>query len=90
MIVNRRTFIVRKGCSAKVVDLLRTVNQEMKKPAVVRIYEWYISPSDQVTWEGEFEDLQDYAAFSKAWVDNPKRAEIEKAFADLTISGRHQ
>ena len=87
MIVNRRTFIVKKGCSEKVVKLLGTVTHGMNEPKVVRIYEWFISPSDQVTWEAEFEDLEAYSKFSAEWMANPKRAAILSEFADLTVSG---
>ena len=87
MIVNRRTFIVKKGCSEKVVNMLRTVIDGMNEPKTVRIYEWYISPSDQVTWEAEFESLEAYAKFSAEWMSNPKRAAILNEFNDLTISG---
>lgn len=87
MIVNRRTFIVKKGCAGKVVELLKTVTEGMNKPEVVRIYEWFISPSDEVTWEAEFEDLEAYSKFSGEWTANPKRAAILKEFNDLTVSG---
>ena len=87
MIVNRRTFIVKKGCSEKVVKLLRTVMEGFSQPKAVRIYEWYISPSDQVTWEAEFEDLEEYAKFSAEWVASPKRSGILEEFAALTVSG---
>jgi hypothetical protein len=87
MIVNRRTFVVKKGCSEKVVELLRTVTAGMNEPKIVRIYEWFISSSDQVTWEAEFADLEAYAKFSNEWVANPKRAQILQAFTDLTVSG---
>ncbi len=87
MIVNRRTFIVKKGCAGKVVKLLLSVNEGMKEAPVTRVYEWYISPSDQVTWEAEFKDLEDYARFSKAWVETAKRSDILSQFNDLTVSG---
>ena len=87
MIVNRRTFIVKKGCSEKVVALLRTVTDGMNEPKTVRIYEWYISPSDQVTWEAEFEDLEAYATFSAEWNANPRRVALLSDFNDLTVSG---
>lgn len=87
MIVNRRTFIVKKGCSSKVVQLLRTVTEGFSQPKVFRIYEWFISPSDQVTWEAEFESLEEYSKFSAQWMASPKRDEILKQFDDLTVSG---
>ena len=87
MIVNRRTFIVKKGCSEKVVKLLRTVTEGMSAPSVVRIYEWFISPSDQVTWEAEFENMEEYSKFSDEWVASPKRASILGKFEELTVSG---
>jgi hypothetical protein len=87
MIVNRRTFIVKKGCASKVVELLRTVTDGFSQPKVFRIYEWYISPSDQVTWEAEFENLEEYSKFSAEWMASPKRDTILKKFADLTVSG---
>lgn len=87
MIVNRRTFIVKKGCAGKVVELLRTVTKGYSQPRVFRIYEWYISPSDQVTWEAEFESLEEYSKFSAEWMSSPKRDEILNQFADLTVSG---
>jgi len=87
MIVNRRTFLVKKGCSGKVVELLRTVSEGFNQLKAVRIYEWYISPSDQVTWEAEFENLEEYAKFSAAWTADPKRAAILEKFVGLTESG---
>lgn len=87
MIVNRRTFIVKKGCSEKVVELLRTVSEGFSRLKTVRIYEWYISPSDQVTWEAEFESLEEYAKFSAEWTSDPKRAAILEQFVALTESG---
>ena len=87
MIVNRRTFIVKKGCASKVVEMLRKVTEGMSEPKVVRVYEWYISPSDEVTWEAEFESLEAYSKFSAEWMANPKRAAILKDFNDLTQSG---
>ena len=61
MIVNRRTFIVKKGCSEKVVELLKDATKGASVPKVVRIYQWSISPSDQVTWEAEFEEIEEYS-----------------------------
>ena len=87
MIVNRRTFVVKKGCSEKVVELLRTVTHGMSEPSVVRIYEWFISPSDQVTWEAEFENMEAYSKFSDEWVASPGRSKILKQFEELTVSG---
>ena len=87
MIVNRRTFIAKKGCSEKIVELLRTVTHGYSQPKAVRIYEWFISPSDQVTWEAEFEDLEAYARFSAEWTNTPKRETIMEEFAALTVSG---
>ncbi|MDJ0828458.1 MAG: hypothetical protein QNI92_01330 [Desulfobacterales bacterium] len=87
MIVNRRTFIVKKGCASKVVEMLLKVTEGMSEPKVVRVYEWYISPSDEVTWEAEFESLEAYSKFSAEWMANPKRAAILKDFNDLTQSG---
>ena len=87
MIVNRRTFIVKKGCAGKVVKLLLSVTEGMNEAPVTRVYEWYISPSDQVTWEAEFEDLEAYAQFSKNWNADPKRNAILAEFNDLTVSG---
>jgi hypothetical protein len=87
MIVNRRTFVVKKGCAGKVVDLLRTVTEGFSQPKVFRIYEWFISPSDQVTWEAEFENLEAYAKFSSEWTASPKRDALLQKFNELTVSG---
>jgi hypothetical protein len=86
MIVNRRSFIVKKGCSEKVVKLLGTVVDGKNKP-VVRIYSGFISPSDQVVWEAEFENLEAYTKFSTEWTASKKRATILKKFEELTESG---
>ncbi len=87
MIVNRRTFIVKKGCSEKVVELLKDATKGASVPKVVRIYQWSISPSDQVTWEAEFEDIEEYSKFSTEWVGDPKRAALLEKFNDLTVPG---
>ncbi len=88
MIVNRRTFIVKKGCSEKVVEMLRSATDGVaNSPKVIRIYEWFISPSDQVTWEAEFENLEAYSQFSNGWVEASKRSDLLSKFNELTVSG---
>ena len=87
MIVNRRTFVAKKGCSDKVVKLLRTITNGFAKPEVVRIYQSFVSPNDQVVWEGEFENLEEYAKFSAEWTGSKKRAAKLKSFDELMESG---
>jgi hypothetical protein len=87
MIVNRRTLIVKKECSGKVVKLLQTIKEQFSQLGTVRIYEGYISPCDQVVWEAEFESIEKYANFSAEWVASPQRAKLLEGFAALTESG---
>lgn len=87
MIVNRRSLIVKKGCSEKVVELLQTIKGQFSQINVARIYEGYVSPCDQVIWEAEFENIEKYAEFSAAWRDSPQRHSILDEFSALTESG---
>ena len=87
MLVNRRTFIVKKGCTDDVVKLLLSVSEGSASLGVVRVYVSKIGPGDMVAWEAEFKDLDHYAKYSAEWAKSADHAPFLKKFNELVESG---
>lgn len=60
MIINRRTFIVKKGEMQKAVEILKTAVAKLEQNLTRRIYTPVLGPFDIVVLEGEYEDLNAY------------------------------
>jgi hypothetical protein len=60
MIVNRRTFIVKKGGMQRVVELFMTVAERIEHELPFRIYTPQFGPFDVVVVEAEYEDVEAY------------------------------
>lgn len=66
MIVNRRTFIVKKGCMDRAVEMLRQAGDKRSHSLPRRLYRPDIGPFDQLVLEIEHEDLADYERYWQA------------------------
>lgn len=84
MIVNRRTFVAKRGKIREVTELLTKVVETANLPGAARIYIPEIAPFDVVVTETEFEDWDQYHKFWAEW--DPGEAFWQKWFA-LTENG---
>ena len=67
MIVNRRTFVPKRGHLSEAVDLLRQEADKLGMGDVPRIYVPEIAPFDVIVTEMEFEDWEAYHKFWAEW-----------------------
>ena len=63
MIVNRQTFVVKRGCQQELVAMMLAEDARVNLPVTVRLYTPNIAPWDKVVAEWEFEDLAAYEKF---------------------------
>ena len=87
MIVNRRTFSIKRPRMQETVDWLRARWKEFNHPHAIRVYTPNIASFDILTFEIEFESL---AGYEKFWADfsaRPETAEFMSKWYELTEGG---
>jgi hypothetical protein len=87
MIVNRRTFIAKRGCLDAAAKMVVEELSKNDPPIPYRVYTANIAPFDSIAVEWEFEDL---AAYEKAWTNwfaRPETPEFMEKWNELTESG---
>jgi len=62
MLVNRRTFTVRKGRTAELLELLKDAYERWPPAHAHRVYTPQFGQYDQLVMEGEWESLAEYEA----------------------------
>jgi len=87
MIVNRRTFVVKRGCEEDLVALFRAERERLNIPITFRVYTPIIAPFDFVAAEWEFGSLEDYDKFWTDWSARPETAEFMEKWYKLTENG---
>ena len=87
MIVNRRTFVVKRGRMQDVVELLREGGPDFPHPHPRRFYTPRIAPFDVLAIEIEFENLKDYEEYWTKWGTRPETAEFMDKWFELTQNG---
>ena len=88
MIVDRRTYFVKRGCEAALVELLKEVIEESTSYThSYRIYTPNVSTYGVVIVEWEFKDLQEMQASWDAWEANPAAPAFFEKFFELTNLG---
>jgi len=87
MIVNRRTFVVKRGCMQDLVAMVKAEQERLNVANAFRLYTPNIAPFDSVAAEWEFESLQEYDKFWADWRAGPETAEFMKKWYELTESG---
>ena len=85
MIVNRRTFVVKRGCMDAIVALSIAQREQIGRP--YRIYVPEMGPFDALAFEFEFENLQEYERVWAEWFGAPDAAEFMAKWYDLTEPG---
>jgi LPS sulfotransferase NodH len=87
MIVNRRTFIVKRGRLEEVVALIMAETKRVGQTPVVRLYLPEIAAFDQIAMEWEFENLAEYQRFWEEWFASPQGVAFLEKWNDLTETG---
>ena len=87
MLVNRRTFLVKRGHIDEAVELLKTGADHLEAVPTFRVYGGYISPFDTVVLELEFENLTEYERFWTEWADAPESEVVLEKWLQITESG---
>lgn len=85
MLVNRRTFIVRRGAYDALLTLLQEAVREGGGNARILVPE--VAPFDQLVVEAEFENLAAYEQFWTDWASQPTTAAFMERWYTLTESG---
>ena len=87
MLVNRRTFIVKRGCMEEALALLKAEKERVSHPHAGRIYTPSIGPFGVLVNEVEFESLEEYERFWAEWSASPEGAAFMEKWYDLTETG---
>jgi hypothetical protein len=88
MIVNRRTFIVKRGHMDQFLVLTREATQQTSSSAhAFRLYTPEIGILDVVALEWEYESLEEYERDWAEWEATPESAAIQERLYDLTETG---
>lgn len=69
MIVNRRTFIPKRGMQDKVVELIKKGEVYVPFKVPYRIYTPNIAPFDVIAFELEFKDVAEHERFWAGWFE---------------------
>jgi len=87
MIVNRRTFVIKRGCWQEAVAMVKAEQERLDPGAAFRLYTPNIAPFDILAMEWEYGSLEEY---EKAWGDysvSPEAAEFMERWYELTETG---
>ncbi len=87
MLVNRRTFIAKRGRMEEVVALVKAEIERVSHPHARRLYIPSIGPLDVIAHEVEFESLEEYERFWAEWFASPEGAAFNEKWSDLTETG---
>ena len=83
-VVNRRTFIAKRGCYEEVVSMLKG---EEGGDIVSRVYSSHYGPFDTVALEVEFESVEAMERGWAAWYTSPGGEQFMKRWLQITEAG---
>ena len=86
MLVNRRTFKIKRGCSGEAVELVKAEAKRHVAPHAFRLYVPRFGPFDVLILEWEFESLEEHERFWAEWRAPEAATFLEKWFT-LTEAG---
>jgi hypothetical protein len=87
MLVNRRTFIVKKKRMGEAVALLVDYAKAIELPHARRIYASQIGPFDTIAIEMEFENMEEFEKVVAEASARPEWDEFAKKLDELTVPG---
>ena len=85
MLINRRTFIVKRGSLDETLALLKASKQ--RDGVDYRLYVSNIGPFDRIAMEFEFENLEAYEKGWAEWESTPEAAVFMEKWNELTETG---
>ncbi len=83
MYVNRRTFIVKRGCTDEAVAML----VEGSGDSDARIYRSHYGPFDTVAFEIEAASMAEMEAIWNEWSESPESETFMQRWHEITKSG---
>jgi len=83
-VVNRRTFIAKRGCLSEALALLKPTS-ESKFP--YRIYRPHYAPFDTIAFEVEFSSVAEMDSAWADWAASPEAATFMSRWVEITESG---
>jgi hypothetical protein len=86
MIVNRRTFAMKRGCMEEVVALVKADWERNSWPHARRLYTPNIAPFGVMVVELEFENLAEYEKSWAEWFASPEGVAFMEKWVTLTRS----
>ena len=87
MIVNRRTFVAKKGCLEEAAALMRAEVERTALPNTQRICIPVVAPFDLLVYEAEYENLEEYERLWTEWGASPEAAVFMEKWNALTEIG---
>ena len=88
MIVNRRTFVVKRGHMDQLLVLIREAEQQSNSSA--HAFRAYIPETgflDSVAFEWEYESLEEYERDWAEWAATPEGVAVQETLYDVTETG---
>ncbi len=90
MLVNRRTFIAKRGCFSDVAALLKEAADLVGLPRPARIYLSEVGSFDTIAIEAEYENYAEYERFMALHDTKLSAQWWEKWFAVTESGGRNE
>jgi hypothetical protein len=87
MLVNRRTWVVKRGRMEEALELLKAEGKRIGSPPVMRLYAPNIGASDLLALEFEYESLEAYEKWSAEYFASPEAAAFQQKLYELTEVG---
>lgn len=85
MLINRRTFVIRRGQFDEALALMREAVQQSGAPTRILIPE--VAPFDHLVVEGEFESLAAYERYWGEWFASPDATAFLERWQTVTDTG---
>jgi hypothetical protein len=87
MVMNRRTFIVKRGRMQEAIALLKEEVQRSPNAQRTRIYVPEVAPFDVICAEGDFESLAEYERYWADYFAQPQTTAFLERWFELTETG---
>jgi hypothetical protein len=87
MVMNRRTFIVKRGRMQEAATLLKAEVQRSTIAHRTRIYVPEFAPFDVICAEGDFDSLAEYEQYWTQYFAQPETAAFLERWFELTETG---
>jgi hypothetical protein len=84
IVVNRRTFIAKRGHLSEVISLLKAGDQ---KRFPYRVYRPHYAPFDTVAFEVEFTSVAEMDSAWDEWAASPEAATFNSRWVEITETG---